>query len=58
MCINLLIMFTSAINNCIKVDRFMKLEKIIGVCTNKMHNVESAFVTSSIGYRARNDPGD
>lgn len=33
-------------------------DKIEGICTNKMHNVESAFVTSSIGYRAKNDPGD
>lgn len=51
-------MFTSYYNNYIKVERFKNLEKIIGICTNKMHTVESAFVTSSIGYRAKNDPGD
>lgn len=37
---------------------YLSLDKIIGICTNKLHNVESAFVTSSIGYRAKNDPGD
>lgn len=58
MCENFMIMFTSDYNNYIKVERCINLEKIIGICTNKMHNVESAFVTSSIGYRAKNDPGD
>lgn len=33
-------------------------DKVSGIVTNKMHNVESSFVTCSIGYRARNDPGD
>lgn len=51
-------MFTSYYNIHIKVQHFMNFEKIFGICTNKMHNVESAFVTSSIGYRAKNDPGD
>lgn len=51
-------MLTSDYIKYIKVEHFMNLEKIIGICTNKMHNVESGFVTSSIGYRAKNDPGD
>lgn len=58
MCTNILIMFTSYYTNYIKLERFMNSGKIIGISTNKMHNVESAFVSSSIGYRAKNDPGD
>lgn len=52
------IMYTSDYNRYIKAFSAINLDKISGICTNKMHNVESAFVTSSIGYRAKNDPGD
>lgn len=58
MCGYLTIMFTSDFNTYIKLEGFRNLEQFIAICTNKMHNVESAFVTSSIGYRAKNDPGD
>lgn len=51
-------MYTSEISPFIRVFAIINLSKIAGICTNKMHNVESAFVTSSIGYRAKNDPGD
>lgn len=53
-----IIMYTSEISPFIRVFAIINLSKIAGICTNKMHNVESAFVTSSIGYRAKNDPGD
>lgn len=52
------IMHTSDFNEFIKVFCTINLNKITGICTNKMHNVESSFETSSIGYRAKNDPGD
>lgn len=59
------IMYTSDLrNNFINKSYFVifvvdNINKISGICTNKMHNVEiRAFVTNSIGYRAKNDPGD
>lgn len=52
------IMYTSDFNKYNQLYCVTHMDKITGVCTNKMHNVESAFVTNSIGYRAKNDPGD
>lgn len=34
------------------------LNKVKGVCTNKMSKAESVFIRPRIGYRAKNDPGD
>jgi hypothetical protein len=56
---NLIIMCTSDFNRYNRISYLSKcLDKVSGIVTNKMHNVESSFVTCSIGYRARNDPGD